>query len=249
MSLLGIVSARGWKAARGRRPKDILPDAESVVVMAMQIADKAIDEASPKERQGIRRAIDKELVRAGAEITEVLAENGFNGVTAVSPIYKTGYLDIVNGEVEFNGLNAVPPTYRTPEPPVTSKSLSSDWEYLQGSIPLKYAAQMAGLGVVGKNSLLITPQYGPRVRLAAIITNAQLTPDKPLNKDLCGKCTVCEKVCIAKAISEGHLDIKMCWRAEMELGEPVPGTPYKLCPAPCLKFCPAGKLKEKWQIA
>jgi epoxyqueuosine reductase len=251
VSLIGIVSAKGWEeVAEGRRPIDILPDAESVVVMAIQILDKAIDgETPPKERQSVRRAIDNELDRVGAEITQVLTENGFKGQTAVSPIYKTGYLDVVNGKDELGGPAIMNPIHENSESPATPKRSSPDWGYLQGSIPLKYAAQKAGLGTIGKSSLLITPQYGPRVRLLAIVTNAPLVSGKPLKQDLCGKCSVCEKVCIAKAFHEGRHDIEMCWRAEMELGEPVPGTTYKLCPAPCLKLCPVGKLKEKYRVA
>ncbi|HJX22922.1 MAG TPA: hypothetical protein VJ574_00740 [Candidatus Bathyarchaeia archaeon] len=225
ISLVGIASAKGWNVTEGRRPRDVLPDAKSVIVMAIQMPDKVIEEASPEERRIVKKAREDELARVGTQIIGILAENGFKGVTAISPVYKT------------------------PESSKTSKSLSTDWEYMRGSISLKHAAQLAGLGAVGKSSLLITPQYGPRVRLAAIITNAPLTPDKPLERDPCGKCMVCEKVCIAKAINEGRNNVETCWRAEMELGEPIPGTPYKLCPAPCLKYCPAGKLKEKWQIA
>ena len=249
VSLVGIASARGWDATRGREPTDILPDAESVVVIATQIPDKAIDDAPPKERQSVRRAIDQELDRVAFKIAEFLTEKGFKGLSAVSPIYKTGYLDVVNGEAKPRILTNVDPIHETYELPSGPKKPSPDWECLQGSIPLKYAAQMAGLGTIGKSSLLVTPQYGPRIRLLAVVTNAPLTADKPLSMDLCGKCKVCEKVCIAQAISEGRLDIEMCWRAEMELGEPVPESSFKLCPAPCLKFCPVGKLKGKWQIA
>ena len=45
------------------------------------------------------------------------------------------------------------------------------------SIPI---AIDAGLGELGRNGLLVTPKYGPRVRLAKILTNMPLVPDSPI---------------------------------------------------------------------
>ena len=212
ISLIGIASARGWKVARGRNPTDILPSARSIIVLAMPVPDKVIEEATVGERESVKKAIRKEMERVGSKIMESLTKNGYVGV-------------------------------------VPSGNIPSNAKQLRGLIPLKYAAYRAGLGAIGKSSLLITPQYGPRVRLAAIVTNAPLTPDKPLNVDFCGTCMVCEKVCVGKAFREGRHDVEICWRAESEIGEQVPGLPYKLCPAPCLKLCPVGKLKEKYRVS
>jgi epoxyqueuosine reductase len=141
-------------------------------------------------------------------------------------------------------IGVVPPPYRTPEYFRAFAKHPSHKEQLRGVIPLKYAAQMAGIGAIGKSSLLITPRYGPSVRLSAIVTNAPLVPDKPLNEDFCQGCTVCEDVCIAEAFREGRHDSELCWRGNWELGDHVPGKPYTVCAAPCVKFCPARKLKD-----
>lgn len=69
------------------------------------------------------------------------------------------------------------------------------------SIPL---AIDAGLGELGRNGLLITPQYGPRVRICKIITDLPLKPDKPIEfgvREFCRKCKLCAKYCEAQAIS------------------------------------------------
>lgn len=69
------------------------------------------------------------------------------------------------------------------------------------SIPL---AIDAGLGQLGRNGLLITPEYGPRVRICKIFTNLPLVPDKPLTfgvTDFCKQCKLCAKACEVGAIS------------------------------------------------
>ncbi len=69
------------------------------------------------------------------------------------------------------------------------------------SIPL---AIDAGLGELGRNGLLITPQYGPRVRLCKILTDLPLEFDKPTEfgvKEFCKKCRMCAEHCEAGAIS------------------------------------------------
>ena len=53
---------------------------------------------------------------------------------------------------------------------------------------LKDTAAIAGLGCIGKNNILITPQYGPRVRLRAILTDEMLPSTGPIKFDPCTEC-------------------------------------------------------------
>ncbi|NIO37858.1 reductive dehalogenase [Candidatus Bathyarchaeota archaeon] len=69
------------------------------------------------------------------------------------------------------------------------------------SIPL---AIDAGLGELGRNGLLITPQHGPRVRLCKILTDLPLETDQPIEfgvRDFCKRCKQCAEQCEAEAIS------------------------------------------------
>lgn len=69
------------------------------------------------------------------------------------------------------------------------------------SIPL---AVDAGLGELGRNGLLLTPEFGPRIRLCKILTDIPLEPDKPIEfgvEAFCTKCKLCAKKCEANAIS------------------------------------------------
>ncbi|MFC2164476.1 reductive dehalogenase [Acidobacteriota bacterium] len=71
------------------------------------------------------------------------------------------------------------------------------------SIPM---AIDAGLGQLGRLGLLITPKYGPRVRLAKVITDMPLVPDSPIDfgvTEFCEDCLLCSKDCPSESISPG----------------------------------------------
>ncbi|CAB1082630.1 Iron-sulfur cluster-binding protein [Olavius algarvensis Delta 1 endosymbiont] len=71
------------------------------------------------------------------------------------------------------------------------------------SIPI---AIDAGLGEIARNGLLITPQFGPRVRLAKILTDLPLVPDRPIEFgvwDFCLACEKCAKKCPSQSIMYG----------------------------------------------
>jgi len=71
-------------------------------------------------------------------------------------------------------------------------------------------AQKAGLGFVGKNSCLITPEFGSWVFLAEVITTLPLLPDTP-GSGTCGNCTRCLDVCPTQAFDdEWLLDARKC---------------------------------------
>lgn len=70
------------------------------------------------------------------------------------------------------------------------------------SIPL---AIDAGLGELGRNGLLITPRYGPRIRLCKIVTDLPLASDEPIEfgvREFCARCKLCAEHCEADAISK-----------------------------------------------
>ena len=67
-------------------------------------------------------------------------------------------------------------------------------------------AQAAGLGWQGMHGLLITPEFGPRVRLAAVFTSVESLPDTSTNEhawieDFCRECVKCVRQCPPEAIA------------------------------------------------
>jgi len=67
---------------------------------------------------------------------------------------------------------------------------------------MRIAAFAAGLGEIGWSKMLLTPEFGPRQRLAAVMTDMPLAPD-PLysGPPLCDRCMMCAKDCTVGAIS------------------------------------------------
>lgn len=65
-----------------------------------------------------------------------------------------------------------------------------------GGIYLKDAAVSAGLGCIGRNNVLVTPTFGSRVRLRAMLVEADLASTGPIDFDPCDGCEeYCRKAC------------------------------------------------------
>jgi epoxyqueuosine reductase QueG len=69
-----------------------------------------------------------------------------------------------------------------------------------GTISLKHAAELAGLGVITRNYLLTNLQYGNILWFSAVLTDAYLTPDKKAADIDCNNCNICVETCPAKAL-------------------------------------------------
>ena len=131
--------------------------------------------------------------------------------------------------------------------PVPASKRTSD-EQISGPFSQKLAANLAGLGWIGKSCLLITPEHGPRVRWVTVLTNAPLGPTgSPPMESQCGECQACVDICPPHAFTgrpfhadeprEVRFDAATCDRyfkeMEKERGVAVCGM--------CLYICPHGK--------
>ncbi|MBD3173316.1 4Fe-4S dicluster domain-containing protein [Candidatus Bathyarchaeota archaeon] len=82
--------------------------------------------------------------------------------------------------------------------PVPASSMLNNGN-LEAVFSHKVAANLAGLGWIGKNCLLVTPEFGPRLRLASVLTDAPLETGGSI-PNRCGSCTRCTDICPSNAI-------------------------------------------------
>ena len=68
-------------------------------------------------------------------------------------------------------------------------------------LPHKTVATRAGLGWIGHCALLVTPAFGPALRISSVITDAPLTHAVPIERSHCGSCRRCVDACPAGAVT------------------------------------------------
>ncbi|MGE5701222.1 MAG: tRNA epoxyqueuosine(34) reductase QueG [Clostridia bacterium] len=79
-----------------------------------------------------------------------------------------------------------------------------------GALSDRAVAERAGLGWVGKNCALITPEFGSYVYLGELVTNLPLPPDTPVEEG-CGECNICVDACPTGALVQGgQLNAQRC---------------------------------------
>lgn len=133
----------------------------------------------------------------------------------------------------------------------TVQSRALPYNLRKGGVLLKEAAILAGLGTIGKNNLLITPAFGPRVRLRAIFIDRELAQTGPAEANFCEPCDrPCCRACPQGAFAGGVFDRSLCSiqmrsdrlggaTATGVRGANFAGAPVKYCRA-CELACPVG---------
>ncbi len=209
---VGIASLADWKETRLEETAlKLLPQARSVVVFAMEISREILDLASPGKVMGVAALSD--LLKGDADFL-------------YGRLTKASY-DIAKASRKLR-LRALPL-------PATGCPL--DTRFLEAVFSYKHAAEAAGLGRIGRHSLLITPAFGSRVRLSCCLTEAVLEPTQGSMAEECGSCRICIDNCPAGALAgpqagENYAINKFacsCFR-----------TASGAC-AECLRLCPAGR--------
>jgi epoxyqueuosine reductase len=91
------------------------------------------------------------------------------------------------------------------------QALSLPYQIEYGGAFLKDSAHLAGLGVIGRNNLLVTPEFGTRVRLRGIFMEAELSPTGPMDFDPCNGCDrPCHQACPRGAFRSGTFERPFC---------------------------------------
>jgi len=108
---------------------------------------------------------------------------------------------------------------------------------LRSIVSVKHAAVLAGLGYIGKNTLVITPEYGNMVWLSAVLVNIELEPDEIINKNCPEECFLCVKSCPVNALKEDTLEMDQgkCWDYAFHTNE---GESFYFKCHKCRTICP-----------
>lgn len=219
--LVGIASVDRFEGyPEGRRPEDLLPDAKSVIVVGVRVL---ADTVKPNLLLSALHHITLNLYhnQIAYDVGRLLDDHDFKAV--VVP-HRIGNMD--------------PDLRKSPDYMNIYPKLFC--------VSTRHAAVEAGIGIFGKSRLLITPRFGPRQRLAAIVTDAELTPDEKITPDealrLCPLgCTACIDACPGRAISPDGL----AWEKCNDVIRPHNGQyGYSAC-SECLTSCPIGKNRKR----
>lgn len=111
-----------------------------------------------------------------------------------------------------------------------------DWENMRGMISHRDLAIAAGMGHHGRNNLLVHREWGSRVRLVSVLTDAPLTPSDPFIGD-CGDCYECLAACPGKHIKENPRDFDRAgcvatvraMRNKYNIGQDICGVCVRAC--------------------
>jgi epoxyqueuosine reductase len=110
-----------------------------------------------------------------------------------------------------------------------------DTDRYVGTISLKHAAVLCGLGKMGKNTLLINEKFGNMLWLAAVLTSAEFEPDPVAEFEPCGGCRICLDECPISALDGITINQKAC--REYAFGSRNGGE-WKIHCFTCRKVCP-----------
>ena len=116
------------------------------------------------------------------------------------------------------------------------------------AVPHKTCCTRAGLGWIGKSALLVTPEYGPAVRLSSVLTDGTFDRvGQPIDISRCGECKNCIESCPGHAITgnlwsvsvprEKLVDAEACRRAARKLAAERIHEEITLC-GKCIQVCP-----------
>jgi len=109
------------------------------------------------------------------------------------------------------------------KPGFVNAAQETDWNYKRasyGRLSTRHLGVEAGLGTLGLEVNILTPEFGPRVYLTGILTELELEPDQPITEQVCigESCSRCLHACPADAVLHFGIDKRNCATEAQEFG-------------------------------
>jgi len=175
VELIGLTSIERSTSKELRdRANSLLPGVKSVIVVGKEIYKEVVALLKPSKETG--EAEPGELLGPHSDYLNGRLNKAIYDL-AIS-LRKEGYCSL----------------------PLPAAGCPTDQRFLKAIFSYKHAAELAGLGTIGRHSLLITPEFGPRVRLACLLTEAPLDTSPLRQKDYCIDCDACIRQCPVQAL-------------------------------------------------
>jgi len=177
VDLLGVASVEKSGSMELReKAASLLPGVRSVLVLGKEIFQEVVALLGPSKGAG------------EADYGELLKPHG----------------DYINGRLT-RAVHELASLFRREgyqSLPLPAAGCPTDHRLIMAVFSYKHAAKLAGLGSIGWHSMLITPEYGPRVKLACVLTEAPLEPSPLRDEYYCRDCGACIQQCPALALQE-----------------------------------------------
>lgn len=151
----------------------LLPGAKSVVVLCKEIFGEMVA-----------------LLDTNKEVGEAFPGDYFTTHTEYINGKLTNAVHGIAGLLRDQGYRSLPMPTIAP----------TDQRFLKSVFSYKDAAELAGLGSVGRHTMLITPEFGSRIKMTCLLTEANIEPTPKPRKDYCINCNACIKACPSKAL-------------------------------------------------
>src|SRR6202045_1882456 len=108
-------------------------------------------------------------------------------------------------------------------PAFVTAAQETDWNYKRasyGRLSTRHLGVEAGLGTLGLEVNILTPEFGPRVYLTGILTELELEPDHPMTEQVCigESCSRCLHFCPGDAVLHFGIDKRACAEHAQEFG-------------------------------
>jgi epoxyqueuosine reductase QueG len=147
--------------------------------------------------------IAKALPKGLSKVSPRIIYNQFNNV-GLAEVDRISYLGASEIEREF-GCTAVPVPSDGPYDYWDEEKLEG-----RGTISMKHAAMLAGLGTLGKSTMLINSKYGNMINIGVVLTDIDLESDPPA-EEMCKKgCSLCINSCPVKALDGVTANQTLC---------------------------------------